>query len=418
MLQRIFLKNFKLHKNTDIKLKPITLLIGSNNSGKSSLFHVLQLVKQNSAIKGRYLVPHENHSIYVGKFRDICTKGENTLALSLKGFFAPTNRAMIKREIGRADVSYKIQYQNNELVSHSGEITAGEFSVRWEWDMYSKSGVTSEPLHMNGFTIEFNATEEPFRPLSPIISGAPLGTPIERRAEMQTLMDGIAQAPSDLMSSVHFVNGLRGFEQVSCKLEENSPIRLEKVFLHDRSSAVANLIAYNRELKDNLSDWIKKILGVELRVELREGQKIALEANKDTISLVNEGLGLHQLLFILVPIALANPFETVCIDDPGAHLHPKTQSDLVSLLLHIYNQEHKQYLIATHSEHILFSFLTAIAEKEITKEEIALYYFENKNDAAEIQRIEIDEYGRVSGGLPGFFEHNVEKMLDYLTSLE
>lgn len=156
-----------------------------------------------------------------------------------------------------------------------------------------------------------------------------------------------------------------------------------------------------------------------LRFELLRDQKIALEAKKEgTTSFVNEGLGIHQLLFTLIPIALSQPFETICIDDPGAHLHPKAQSDLVSLLLRIYKEEHKQFLIATHSEHILFSFLTALAKKEITKDEIVVYYFENKDGIAEIRRVEVDEYGRISGGLPGFFEHNIEKMLDYLSSLE
>jgi len=215
------------------------------------------------------------------------------------------------------------------------------------------------------------------------------------------------------------VYGLRGFEQFSYELEKRSPARLEWILLHDRSRTMANLIAYNRELEERLSEWFENILGVGLRFELLENQKIALEAKKKgTTSFVNEGLGLHQLLFMLIPIALAQPFETMCIDDPGAHLHPKAQSDLVSLLLRIYKKEHNQYIIATHSEHILFSFLTALAAKEITKEELALYYFENKNGTAEIERIEIDEYGRVSGGLPGFFEHNIDKMLDYLTSLE
>jgi len=95
----MFLENFKLHKNTDIELKPITLLIGPNNSGKSSLFHSLQLAKQSSVTKGQYIVPHEGPSIDVGTFHDICTKGEDTLTLALKGFFTPANLAMIKRKI-------------------------------------------------------------------------------------------------------------------------------------------------------------------------------------------------------------------------------------------------------------------------------------------------------------------------------
>ncbi len=419
MLQKMFLENFKLHKNTDIELKPITLLIGPNNSGKSSLFHSLQLAKQSSVTKGQYIVPHEGPSIDVGTFHDICTKGEDTLTLALKGFFTPANLAMIKRKIRRTNVFFRVQYQNNELIYHNGEIVAGEFSVKWKWDRFSGGEVVSEPLLINGFTIKFDATDEFYRPLSSAISGAPPGTSIEIRAEIENLVDGVVKALSDLISSVHFVYGLRGFEQFSYDMDRSPPTEIERVLLHDRSRTMANLIVYNRELEDKLSEWFEKILGVGLRFELLRDQKIALEAKKEgTTSFVNEGLGIHQLLFTLIPIALSQPFETICIDDPGAHLHPKAQSDLVSLLLRIYKEEHKQFLIATHSEHILFSFLTALAKKEITRDEIVVYYFENKDGIAEIRRVEVDEYGRISGGLPGFFEHNIEKMLDYLSSLE
>jgi len=420
MLQRILARNFKLHKNIDMELPPITLLVGPNNSGKSSLFQVLQLAKQSSITRGGlFLVPHEGHSVDVGAFRDVCTKGEDTLTLTLEGFIAPANLSMIKRKIRRADVSLTGQFQNNDLIYHSGEIAAGEYSVKWEWDKYSKGKITSDSLQIDGFTIKFDAKEEFYSPVSPSISGAPPGTPIEARAEIRNFIDGLVSAPSDLISSVHFVYGLRGFEQFSYLLDRSSPTRMELVLLHDRSSAMANLIAYNRELEERLSEWFETILGVGLRFELLENQKIALEAKKKGItSLVNEGLGLHQLLFILIPIALSQPFETICIDDPGAHLHPRAQSDLVSLLLRIYREEKKQYIITTHSEHILFAFLTALAKKEITKEEIALYYFENRNGTADVRRVELDEHGRISGGLPGFFEHNIEKMLDYLDSLE
>ena len=419
MLQRMFLKNFKLHRNTDIKLRPITLLIGPNNSGKSSLFHILQLVKQSSAAERNYLTLHEGTSIDVGAFGDICTHRADTVVVTLEGFFTPANLAMIKRKIERADVSFTIHFQHNEPIHHSGEITAGEYCVTWEWDRYSRSEIAFEPVHINGFTITFDVKKDFYRPLAPVISEAPPRTPVETRADIRNLAEGMASAPLDLIHSVHVVYGLRGFEQFSYDMEKDPPTGIETVLLHDRSRKMANLVVYNRELEDRLSAWFEDILGVRLRFELLRNQKIALETKKkETTSFVNEGLGLHQLLFILIPIALAQPFETICIDDPGAHLHPKAQSDLISLLLHIYKKEHKQYIIATHSEHILFAFLAAVAKKEIKKEEIALYYFENKDGTAEIQKVKIDEYGRISGGLPGFFEHNLEKMLDYLNSLE
>jgi hypothetical protein len=125
----------------------------------------------------------------------------------------------------------------------------------------------------------FNAGDKFYRPLSPTISGAPPGTPLETQAEVRNLVDGISQAPSDLLSSVHFVYGLRGFEQFSYNLEKSSP-RLERVLLHQRSSAMASLIAYNRELEDKLSEWFESILGVKLRFELLEMNKITLKAKK------------------------------------------------------------------------------------------------------------------------------------------
>jgi len=50
MLQKIKIQNFKLHKDTSLEIKPITLFIGQNNSGKSSIFQALQLIKQNLKI--------------------------------------------------------------------------------------------------------------------------------------------------------------------------------------------------------------------------------------------------------------------------------------------------------------------------------------------------------------------------------
>jgi len=144
-------------------------------------------------------------------------------------------------------VFFRVQYQNNELIYHSGGIVAGEFSVKWKWDRFSGGEVVSEPLLINGFTIKFDATDEFYRPLSSAISGAPPGTSIEIRAEIENLVDGVVKALSDLISSVHFVYGLRGFEQFSYDMDRSPPTEIERVLLHDRSRTMANLIVYNRE---------------------------------------------------------------------------------------------------------------------------------------------------------------------------
>lgn len=49
MLKSIRLKNFKLHEDTQIEAAPITVFIGPNNSGKSSIFQALLALRQAAA---------------------------------------------------------------------------------------------------------------------------------------------------------------------------------------------------------------------------------------------------------------------------------------------------------------------------------------------------------------------------------
>lgn len=74
----------------------------------------------------------------------------------------------------------------------------------------------------------------------------------------------------------------------------------------------------------------------------------------------------------------------------------------------------KQLLITTHSEHLLYGFLNLIAKKKLKKEDITIYYFAKRNRKTEAKVLEIDENGRVKGGLPGFFEEEVKGLVEAL----
>ena len=57
MLTRMRLRNFKSWVDTgDMTLRPITGFFGANSSGKSSLLHVLVLLKQTAESPDRRLV--------------------------------------------------------------------------------------------------------------------------------------------------------------------------------------------------------------------------------------------------------------------------------------------------------------------------------------------------------------------------
>ena len=183
-------------------------------------------------------------------------------------------------------------------------------------------------------------------------------------------------------------------------------------------------LAYDPDLLDKLSLWLEDLLGVGIKTKLLPGKRVTIQAthltrtSMDFSSFANEGTGANQLPFILVPIGLTPTKHSVWLCEPEAHLHPKAQSGLVSLLLKIATKEERQFFIETHSEHILHSFLHAVAKGELGKSELAIYYFENVKGTAEVRRLEVDDKGRIEGGLPGFFEHSLTELSEYLDVLK
>jgi predicted ATPase len=153
------------------------------------------------------------------------------------------------------------------------------------------------------------------------------------------------------------------------------------------------------------------------------GRKVTVWAGRSSESradtpFVNEGTGANQLPFILVPIALAQPGETILLSEPEAHLHPKAQCELTRMLLTVAKKENIQFFIETHSEHVLHVILNAIGRGDLGKDDVALHYFENVEGTAQVKRLGINEHGQVDGGLPGFFDQSLAELTEFLDALK
>ncbi|GFO95846.1 hypothetical protein ig2599ANME_0027 [groundwater metagenome] len=418
MLEKIKLQNFKLHKDTTLEIKPITLFIGQNNSGKSSIFQALQLIKQKLGFEryGNLLIPpkplkttvdyylYPNRLIDIGTFEDVLRRNERFIGISLEGNVSVKNRALKEKGVENIQIRYEMKFRNNILNYHCGEIKGRNYHLEWDWSEGREKNKNPISLKIDGMDFHIDPQDEVSEPIRS--SGASYEQNIiyeyEMQANAQELKDGLVNSIKDFIGSIHAIYGLRGFEETSYPLSDTPPPDTDFMLLYDRSLAINSLLPYNRELESQLSSWFKNLLGVEISFELLPGKTVKIKAKNayGETSFINEGLGIHQLLFMLLPIALAPSSHTFFIEEPEVHLHPKAQSDLTSIFIKIFRNEAKQFLIATHSEHILFGFLNALARKEISLDEIVIYYFKNENGVAEITKLDIDEYGRVSGGLP------------------
>ena len=121
------------------------------------------------------------------------------------------------------------------------------------------------------------------------------------------------------------------------------------------------------------------------------------------VTLADMGYGLSQFLPVLVHCYYAPAGSTLILEQPGIHLHPKAQADLVDLLIEVVTERKLQILVESHSEHLLTRLQLGIAKEKISANDTALYFCENENGVSNIKPLEIDGLGNIKNWPKNFF---------------
>lgn len=162
-------------------------------------------------------------------------------------------------------------------------------------------------------------------------------------------------------------------------------------------------------------------LPIKTRVLLRQEKDFLDVAPQDV------GIGISQVIPVVVA-ALALKDGVAAIEQPELHIHPAVQVALGDLFIQQTNEEeafNRQFLIETHSEHLLLRILRRIrqtgegqvpAEFELAPDRVAVYYVEANAQGTQLKHLKINEDGRFDDRWPrGFFE---EREKEYFGDLE
>ena len=110
--------------------------------------------------------------------------------------------------------------------------------------------------------------------------------------------------------------------------------------------------------------------------------------------------------------------EKMCIiEQPELHLHPSLQASMVEMFLDD-QLKHRNFIIETHSEHIIRKVQVLIAKGELDKDRVAVYYFDKdeKTGNTSIKKMELEDNGFFKEPWPdGFFDdsYNLARELIY-----
>lgn len=149
---------------------------------------------------------------------------------------------------------------------------------------------------------------------------------------------------------------------------KNKDMILDKELLKD---TVSETLDYNVNL------WFEYIIGGKLVAhDIAQTDRIKAQfigRNGREVRTKNIGSGLSYLISIIIMSLSLGVGETLIIENPEIHLHPKAQSRLTEFFMFISNAK-RQLIIETHSDHIFNGTRVAIANGDIDAAKVSLNF--------------------------------------------
>ena len=127
---------------------------------------------------------------------------------------------------------------------------------------------------------------------------------------------------------------------------------------------------------------------------------------------IHVGFGLTQVFPVIVAALSANKGDVILIENPEVHLHPAGQALMGQFLAEI-SKVGVQIILETHSDHVLNGIRRSVKSKLIEPDEIAIHFFRpSSEEAAQVHSPQLDENGNLDAWPEGFFDQ-FDKDMDY-----
>ncbi len=213
--------------------------------------------------------------------------------------------------------------------------------------------------------------------------------------------------------------GLRG-EHSASVLDQNKIRRISYINpeIFKSNSLVPQLSV--RTLQTAVNDWLL-YMDVAQSVQTNKsghfGYEMKVFMDDDTTGrdLTHVGVGISQVLPILVMCLLADKETIIVLEQPELHLHPKVQTRLADFFLSMALLG-KQLIIETHSEYIVnrLRFRAASAKTDTVSSLLKLYFVQKEAGNSIFKDVVVTQYGAILDWPDGFFDQAQDEAEDII----
>ena len=428
MLTELKLSNFRIFDDeVKVRFRPITVLIGRNSSGKSSIVKLLLMLQQSSGPGKSQFLTAEGDRVQLGNFSRL--KNSKTSKRTLQFELAARSNVgqfgyALSRSLGSSE-----EIENSRLLFKAG----AEFSYGRRARMGTatlsvvdvESGanylkVDTRILEDSTFLVtpaSFGVRPQLNQALTELESLLKPEVPTTQHAEqfghtIALLARATAEAQlSDLLR--YQINSIR---HLSPTREESQRVILTSYPPADDVGQrgqfalphLQQIVTEREEGYEFLRTHMERVAGIEeVRFKTSSGYISQVFARSKAtgaeVLIADYGFGVSQCLPIFVQGTIMAPFTYLMVEQPEAQLHPTAQLELGSFFADLWNRRRVGSIIETHSDNILLRLRRLIASKELSHQDVSVAFFtldESNLNMPVIRNLDIYEDGSMEAGLP------------------
>ena len=438
MLTEVYFESVRcFHTRQRIPLRPITILVGENSSGKSSFLALVRIAWD--LLRGRSQIDFNEEPFLLGAFDQIASYrgGRAGRARSFK------IGAVVR--LPRTKSAHRRRLRSDHATVEGLFVDRGGHPILKDWtldcgDFQLSLLLADEPEELGQVDLHVRTPSgEGF------LREMPLADSVQ---QLRQLSSFLSFALTDLTGSETSVSAedaetltylLRVLDRVrGSRPYAIAPIRMRPQRTYDPlrddpqpegghvPMVLAKLQSGNPEKWREIRKAIDELataaglftdVGVRRLGTRKESDpfQIQVKTGGPPFNLVDVGYGVSQFLPIAVEILRMPRRTTFLLQQPEIHLHPRAQAELGSFMAVLAKSDQKRFVIETHSDSIVDRIRMDIRDSDrIKHDDVSLLWFERGEAEVSIRVIEIDDSGNIRNvpqGYRDFFLLEERRML-------
>lgn len=409
-----------------VEIRPLTILVGENSSGKSTFLSILHATVQSEFPNIPKIF---NQSPFeMGGFDTIATykggkygrAGSFSVGLEwqrVKSRVALSHSILVKFENNRGmpsvkeitltmnDVTVNAKIDGNEVHLHLIKSTSDGAQRKFSTHFSYPSTSYSDPLfqfYVRRAIADFNHIDFDLEFSEQAQETVRYGMQEKVKSLSMSPLRTEPKRTYDESSDLEFTPGGDHIPRVLSQLDFDDVSKKQEVF------KLLNEFGQDAGLFESI-----KVKHLGKRPS--DPFQVSVVTQGPAANLVDVGYGVSQALPILVEVLSGSKSQQFILQQPEVHLHPRAQAALGAFFVNAVSHFRKRFVIETHSDYLIDRVRYEVAHGKLKPEDVQILFFDRPHFDVTIWELSLDAEGNIVNAPPSYRKFFLEEEMRLMT---